>query len=299
MSVERKRLAIAATQQGSIVERCRALDLARSSYYYQPQGESALNLELMRLMDEEFTKHCFHGVLGMRDFLRLEKDYWVNEKRVRRLLRLMGLEAVAPKPNLSKPANGHKIYPYLLRGVPIEGPGHVWSTDITYIAMGKGFMYLTAVMDWYSRYVLSWQISNTLDTSFCLEALHGALLQHPTPRIFNTDQGSQYTSDVFTGALLKEGIKVSMDGKGRATDNAFIERLWRSVKQQCVYRHSPIDGNELRGLLTEYLTYYNHQRPHQHLDGLTPAHLYFGLPDTRNRTLNSNLDHPKFKLTIA
>lgn len=299
MSVERKRLAIAATQQGSVVERCRALELARSSYYYQPQGESALNLELMRLMDEEFTKHCFHGVLGMRDFLRLEQGYWVNEKRVRRLLRLMGLEAVAPKPNLSKPANGHKVYPYLLRGVPIEGPGHVWSTDITYMAMGKGFMYLTAVMDWYSRYVLSWQVSNTLDTSFCLEALHGALLQHPAPRIFNTDQGSQYTSDLFTDALLKEGIKVSMDGKGRATDNAFIERLWRSVKQQCVYRHSPVDGNELRKLLAEYFTYYNHQRPHQHLDGLTPAHLYFGLPDTRNRTLNPNLDQTQFILTTA
>jgi putative transposase len=152
-------------------------------------------------------------------------------------------------------------------------------------------------MDWYSRYVLSWQISNTLDTSFCLEALHGALLQHPAPRIFNTDQGSQYTSDLFTGTLLKEGIKVSMDGKGRATDNAFIERLWRSVKQQCVHRHSPADGNELRSLLAEYFAYYNHQRPHQHLDGLTPAHLYFGLPDTRNRSLTPTLVEPQFILT--
>ena len=299
MSVAQKRHAIATVQEGSIMERCQALDLARSSFYYQPKGESALNLELMRLMDEEYTKHCFHGVIGMRDFLRLEKGYWVNEKRVRRLLRLMGLEAVAPKPDLSKPANGHRVYPYLLRGVQIEAPGHVWSTDITYIAMGKGFLYLTAVMDWHSRYVLSWQISNTLDTSFCLEALHGALLQYPAPMIFNTDQGSQYTSDLFTGALLQEGIKVSMDGKGRATDNAFIERLWRSVKQQCVYRHSPADGNELRSLLAEYFAYYNHQRPHQHLDGLTPAHLYFGLPDTRNRSLTPNLVEPQFTLTNA
>jgi putative transposase len=297
MSVARKRRAIAVAPEGSIVERCRALKLARSSYYYRPRGESALNLELMRLMDEEFTEHCFHGVLGMRDFLRLEKGYWVNEKRVRRLLRLMGLEAVAPKPDLSKPAKGHKTFPYLLRGITIEGPDHVWSTDITYIAMGKGFLYLTAVMDWYSRYVLSWQVSNTLDTSFCLEVLHGALLQRPAPRIFNTDQGSQYTSDLFTGALLKEGIQVSMDGKGRATDNAFIERLWRNVKQQCVYRHSPADGNELRGLLAEYFTYYNNRRPHQHLDGLTPAHRYFGLPDTRNRTLKPTINQPQFTLT--
>ena len=294
-----KRSAIAAAQEGSVLARCRALDLSTSSYYYQPKGESALNLELMRLMDEEFTAHCFHGLLGMRDFLRLEKGYWVNEKRVRRLMRIMGLEAVAPKPNLSKPAKGHKIYPYLLRGVTIDGPDHVWSTDITYIPMAKGFLYLTAVMDWYSRYVISWRISNSLDVSFCLEVLHGALLQRPAPKIFNTDQGSQYTSDDHTGALLKEGIKISMDGKGRATDNAFIERLWRNVKQQCVYRHSPTDGNELRRLLAEYFTYYNHRRPHQHLDGLTPAHLYFGLPDTRNRTLTPNLVQPQFKLTPA
>ena len=297
MSVAHKRLVIAGEQQGSVLARCRALDLSRSSYYYQPTGETGLNLELMRLMDLEFTEHCFQGVLGMRNFLRLEKGYWVNEKRVRRLLRLMGLEAVAPKPDLSKPAKGHKIHPYLLRGVTIDGPDHVWSTDITYIAMGKGFLYLTAVMDWYSRYVLSWQISNTLDTSFCLEALHGALLQRPAPRIFNTDQGSQYTSEVFTDALLKEGIRISMDGKGRATDNAFIERLWRSVKQQCVYRHSPTDGVELRRLLVEYFTYYNHRRPHQNLDGLTPAHLYFGLPDTRDRTLTPHLTQPHFQLT--
>lgn len=299
MSVSQKRLIIASEQAGSVLTRCRALDLSRSSYYYQPKGESALNLELMRLMDLEYTEHCFQGVLGMRNFLRLEKGYWVNEKRVRRLMRIMGLEAVAPKPDLSKPAKGHKIHPYLLRGVTIDGPDHVWSTDITYIAMGKGFLYLTAVMDWYSRYVLSWQISNTLDTSFCLEALHGALLQRPAPRIFNTDQGSQYTSDEFTGALLKEGIKISMDGKGRATDNAFIERLWRSVKQQCVYRHSPTDGNELRRLLAEYFNYYNHHRPHQQLDGLTPAHLYLGLPDTRSRTLTPHLVQTQFTLTTA
>ena len=299
MSASEKRAAIAKTTEGSVLARCRALDLSRSSYYYAPKGESALNLELMRLMDLEFTEHCFQGVLGMRDFLRLQKGYWVNEKRIRRLMRIMGLEAVAPKPDLSKPAKGHKVYPYLLRGLTVKGPDHVWCTDITSIAMAKGFLYLTAVMDWYSRYVISWQISNTLDTTFCLEALHGALLQRPAPGIFNTDQGSQYTSAEHTGALLAEGIKISMDGKGRATDNAFIERLWRNVKQQCIYLNSPKDGNELRRLLSEYFTFYNHHRPHQNLDGLTPAHLYFGLPDTRNRSLTPTIQQHQPTLTNA
>lgn len=296
MSVTHKRQAVAGHDQGSITARCRAIDLARSSFYYQPKGESGLNLELMRLMDQEFTTHCFHGVLGMRDFLR-QQGYWVNEKRVRRLMRLMGLEAVAPKPGLSNPAPGHKVFPYLLRGVEITGPDHVWSTDITYIAMPKGFMYLTAVMDWYSRYVLSWKISNTMDTAFCLEALGEAFRQGGKPLIFNTDQGSQYTSIDFTSTLLDRGIKVSMDGKGRATDNAFIERLWRSVKQQCIYRHAPMDGRELYAILAEYFHYYNHQRAHQHLDGLTPAHLYLGLPDNRPRGIKPTLKQPQ--LTIS
>jgi putative transposase len=298
MTVAKKREAVASHDQGSIVARCQAIGLARSSFYYEPKGESELNLELMRLMDQEFTNHCFHGVIGMRDFLRLE-DYWVNEKRVRRLMRLMGLEAVAPKPGLSKPALGHKVYPYLLRGLEITGPNHVWSTDITYIAMPKGFLYLTAVMDWYSRYVLSWKISNTMDTAFCLDALGEAFQKGGKPLIFNTDQGSQYTSAEFTGALLSQDIKVSMDGKGRATDNAFIERLWRSVKQQCVYHRSPIDGHELYRILAEYFHYYNHQRAHQHLDGLTPAHLYLGLPDTRPRGIKPTLKTPRPTLTPA
>ncbi len=297
MTVANKRLAVAGHGQGSIVSRCQAIGLARSSFYYEPSGESALNLELMRLMDQEFTEHCFHGVIGMRDVLRLH-GYWVNEKRVRRLMRLMGLEAVAPKPNLSKTASGHKVFPYLLRGLEIIGSNHVWSTDITYIAMPKGFLYLTAVMDWYSRYVLSWRISNTMDTAFCLEALHHALSQGK-PTIFNTDQGSQYTSMEFTGTLLGNGIKVSMDGKGRATDNAFIERLWRSVKQQCLYHRAPMDGHELHRILAEYFHYYNHQRAHQHLDGLTPAHLYLGIPDNRPRGIKPTLKTPQPTLTTA
>jgi putative transposase len=299
MSVAQKRAVIAAEQQGSVLARCRTLELPRSSYYYTPKGESALNLELMRLMDLEFTEHCFHGVIGMRDFLRLEKSYWVNEKRVRRLMRIMGLEAVAPKPYLSKPAPGHKVYPYLLRGVVIDGPDHVWSTDITYVPMPRGFLYLTAVIDWYSRYVLSWRISNTMETGLCMDVLHDALGTGRTPRIFNTDQGSQYTSTEFTGALQQAGIAISMDGKGRATDNAFVERLWRSVKQQCIYRNAPCDGQELFLLLAEYFHYYNHQRPHQHLDGLTPAHLYLGLPDTRPRGVKPILQQPQPTLTLA
>ncbi|MBS1939347.1 MAG: IS3 family transposase [Bacteroidetes bacterium] len=298
MSTAQKRSTIAAAEQGSILARCRALDLSRSSYYYKTKGESELNLELMRVMDQEFTLHSFHGVMGMRDFLRLD-GYWVNEKRVRRLMRIMGLEAVAPKPDLSRPGKGHKRWPYLLRGLKIEGPDHVWSTDITYIPMAKGFLYLTAVMDWYSRYVISWRISNSLDTAFCLEALHGALLQRPAPRIFNTDQGSQFTSAEFTGALLAEGIAISMDGKGRATDNAFIERLWRTVKQQCIYRNAPSDGHELHQILSEFFAWYNHHRPHQHLDGLTPAHLYLGLPDTRPKGVKPTLKQPQPSLTIA
>jgi putative transposase len=299
MSVAEKRAAVLAEGQGSIVARCKAIDLCRSSFYFQPKGESELNLHLMRLMDEEFMKHPFHGVIGMRDFLRLEKDFWVNEKRVRRLLRLMGLEAVAPKPNLSKPAPGHKIYPYLLRNVPIDGPDHVWSTDITYIPMPKGFMYLTAVIDWYSRYVLSWRISNTLDTAFCLDALQDAFDTGKRPRIFNTDQGSQFTSNEFTGALLEKEISISMDGKGRATDNAFVERLWRSVKHQSIYRYGPSDGQQLWLLLAEYFHYYNHQRAHQHLDGLTPAHFYFNLPDERPRGVRPTIINFEKELTLA
>ena len=273
MTVANKRLAVAGHGQGSIVSRCQAIGLARSSFYYEPSGESALNLELMRLMDQEFTEHCFHGVIGMRDVLRLH-GYWVNEKRVRRLMRLMGLEAVAPKPNLSKTASGHKVFPYLLRGLEIIGSNHVWSTDITYIAMPKGFLYLTAVMDWYSRYVLSWRISNTMDTAFCLEALHHALSQGK-PTIFNTDQGSQYTSMEFTGTLLGNGIKVSMDGKGRWVDNVFVERLWRSVKYEHVYLYAYESVTEAREQLTGYFEFYNGERPHSALGARTPDAAYF------------------------
>jgi putative transposase len=285
MNLTDKRMAVSASAQGSITARCRAVELARSTYYHRPKGESGENLRLMEVMDRLYMDNCHLGVIGMRDHLRLE-GHWYNEKRIRRLMHLMGLEAVGPRPNTSAPAPGHTVYPYLLRGVRADGPDHIWSTDITYIPMGKGFMYLVAVMDWHSRYVLSWRISNTLSTQFCIDALNDALATGRRPRIFNTDQGSQFTSNEFTGLLRLHDIAISMDGKGRATDNAFIERLWRSVKHECIYLNSPTDGRQLRSLLAPYFDRFNNRRPRQSLDGLTPAHAYFGLPDNR-----SNLNH--------
>ncbi len=253
--------------------RCQALGLARSSFYYQPCAESAYNLELMRLLDEEFTQHNFKGVLGLRDHLRLA-GHPVNEKRVRRLVRLMGHEPVYPKPRLSVPGQGVTPYPYLLRERPATAPNEVWSTDITYVPMAKGFLYLAAVLDWHSRYVLSWQLSNTLDVGFCLQALAAALRVAPAPYIFNSDQGSQFTSLVFEQALLAAGCRISRDGRGRATDNAFIERLWRTVKWEHIYLNPADDGHHLHQQLQTYFAYYNHRRPHQSLSGQTPAQVF-------------------------
>jgi len=277
MSVAAQRALVQASADGSVVARCQAVGLARSSYYYRPRGETVLNLQLMRLLDEEYTRHSFKGVLGMRDQLRL-LGYAVNEKRVRRLLRLMGLEAVYPKPRLSAPGEGVRRYPYLLRERAVAAPNEVWSTDITYIPMAKGFLYLVAVLDWHSRYVLSWELSNTLDVGFCLTALGSALRQQPAPYIFNSDQGSQVTSTAFEQALLQAGCQISRDGRGRATDNAFVERLWRSVKWECVYLNPADDGLHLYQQLQAYFTYYNHHRPHQALKGRTPATVYTQTP---------------------
>ena len=261
----------------SVAARCQALGLARSSFYYQPRGESAYNLHLMRLLDEEFTDHNFKGVLGLRDHLRLA-GHAVNEKRVRRLVRLMGHEPVYPKPRLSIPGQGVTPYPYLLRGRPATAPNEVWSTDITYVPMAKGFLYLVAVLDWHSRYVLSWQLSNTLDVGFCLDALADALRHAPAPYIFNSDQGSPFTSLAFERALLAAGARISRDGRGRATDNAFIERLWRTVKWEHIYLNPAEDGQELFHQLTAYFAYYNHRRPHQGLHGQTPAQVFGNTP---------------------
>jgi putative transposase len=256
----------------SVSQQCELLGLSRSSYYYEPATETEANLSLMALIDREYTAHPFQGSRRMTTWLQGE-GHAVNRKRVQRLMRLMGLEAVYPKPRLSVGGAGHKVYPYLLRGVTIERVNQVWSTDITYIPMPKGFMYLTAVMDWHSRYVLSWRLSNTLDVEFCLEALEEAL-SGGCPEVFNTDQGAQFTSPSYTSRLETAGAKVSMDGKGRCLDNVFVERLWRTVKYEEVYlwRHETVLA--LQSGLARYFGYYNGERRHQSLENRTPAEVY-------------------------
>ncbi len=248
------------------------LGLARSSYYYCATGESEENLLLMRVLDERYTRTPFYGVRRMVDWLG-KVGHAVNPKRVRRLMRLMGLETIYPKPRLSLGGPGHKIYPYLLSGVPIERINQVWSTDITYIRLRHGFVYLTAVMDWYSRYVLSWEISVTMETSFCVAALDWAL-RRGKPEIFNTDQGSQFTSCDFTKRLLDEGIQISMDGRGRVFDNIFVERLWRTVKYEDIYLKDYTDVPMLIGGLGDYFDFYNRERPHQSLAYRTPESVH-------------------------
>lgn len=256
----------------SLNRQCELLMLSKSGLYYEPASESIENLHYMRLIDEEFTRYPFYGVIRMHQFL-LRAGYSVNIKRVRRLCRLMGLEAIYPKPNLSKPMNETVKYPYLLRGKKITQCNQVWSTDITYIPMAKGFMYLTAVIDWYSRYVLAWDVSNSMDTEFCVNVLDRSL-EKQKPEIFNTDQGSQYTSELFTQRLIDNNLKISRDGKGRALDNIFVERLWRSVKYEEVYLNAYQDGKSLRTNLAAYFEFYNHKRPHQSLNHKTPAEVY-------------------------
>ena len=255
-----------------MTQQCQLLDLPRSSYYYEPATESAENLALMAMMDREYTAHPFRGSRGLTAWLRRE-GHAINRKRVRRLMRLMGLEAVYPKPRLSVGGAGHQVYPYLLRNVQVERVNQVWSTDITYIPMPNGFMYLTAVIDWFSRFVLSWRLSNTLDVGFCLEALEEAL-GRGRPEVFNTDQGVQYTSSTFTGRLKSAGIQVSMDGKGRCLDNVFVERLWRTVKYEYVYLWRPEAVPALTSGLSSYFGYYNGGRTHQSLQDRTPAEVY-------------------------
>ena len=248
------------------------LGLARSSYYYEPIPESKENLHLMRLLDEQYTRTPFYGTRKMTAWLNTQ-GYPVERKRVTRLLRLMGLEAIYPKPRLSVPGATEQRYPYLLRGMNIERCNQVWSCDITYIRLQRGFIYLIAVIDWFSRYVLSWEISITLDTSFCLQALDRALCM-TTPEIFNTDQGVQFTSSEFTSRLKAADIRISWDGRGRALDNIFVERLWRSVKYEEVYIKDYQTVTEARRNLQAYFTFYNQERLHQALDYRTPAQVY-------------------------
>jgi putative transposase len=241
--------------------------LARSTAYYVPAGETPENLALMRRIDERYVERPF---LGSRKIARV---LGVNRKRVQRLMRLMGLEAVHPKRRTTRPATGHRIYPYLLRNLEITRPDQVWSSDITYVPLSRGFLYLVAVMDWFSRFVLSWRLSNTLDGLFCLEALDEALAIS-RPEIFNTDQGAQFTATVFTQRLERHGVAISMDGRGRALDNVFIERLWRSVKYEEIYLKAYENGWAAETSLAEYFAYYRQERPHQSLDYRTPAEVY-------------------------
>ncbi len=257
----------------SIRQQCRLTGVSRSGYYYEPEPESEENLELMRLLDEQYLRTPFWGVRNMTWWLG-RQGWQVNPKRVRRLLRVMGLEAIYPKPRLSIPAPGHRIYPYLLRDVTVDHPDQCWASDITYIRMRGGFVYLVAVMDWYSRYVLSWEVSVSMESSFCLSALDWAL-QQGQPEIFNTDQGAQFTSTAFTSRLEKHGVKISMDGRGRAMDNIFIERLWRTVKYDDIFLHDYADVSEVIAGLKRFFRFYNHERPHQSLRNQTPAEVYF------------------------
>ena len=261
----------------SLSRQCRLLSVGRSSLYYKPKGESAETLALMRRIDELFLKYPFYGARRMALHLRRE-GVRIGRRRAARLMSLMGLQAIYRAPRTSDPHPEHRVYPYLLRGLAIERPNHVWCADITYIPVNRGFLYLVAIMDWASRYVLAWRLSNTLDASFCTDTLDEALARHGKPEIVNTDQGSQFTSFAFTGRLQAAGIRISMDGRGRCMDNIFIERLWRSLKYEAIYLHEIADGFQARRLIGDWVRFYNLERPHAALDGRTPAEAYRGEP---------------------
>ena len=256
----------------TIKSQCELLGISRSGYYYTPCPVDEYTLSLMNLIDLQYTKAPYYGTRRMSDYLK-NLGYKADRKKVRRLYKLMGLVAIYPKKWLSKPGEDHKIYPYLLKGLDINHPNMVWESDITYLRMEHGFMYLVAIIDVYSRYVVAWSISNTLTVGFCVETLKRAISIHGKPEYFNTDQGAQFTSNAFTGVLLGNHINISMDGKGRYLDNIFVERLWRSVKYEYLYLNLPKDGVELYHGLDEYFTSYNHERPHQTI-GMVPYKKY-------------------------
>jgi putative transposase len=260
----------------SLSRQCQLIGVSRSSFYYKPTQVKPEDLDLMRQIDEQYLKTPFYGSRSMtKHFRRLGQK--INRKRVQRLMRLMGIEAVYPHPRTSKPHPGHKIYPYLLRNLTIDRPNQVWAADITYIPLRRGFMYLVAVMDWYSRKVLSWRLSNTLDADFCVSALEEAIRLYGRPEIFNTDQGSQFTSRVFIKTLEDNDIRISMDGRGNFRDNIFIERLWWTVKYQYLYLHAFNDGVELHQGLRNWFHFYNKERFHQSLDDKTPDEVYYDI----------------------
>tara|TARA_B100000315_G_scaffold113049_1_gene103699 strand:- start:188 stop:1117 length:930 start_codon:yes stop_codon:yes gene_type:complete len=270
---ERKRMIRRDHPDLSLSRQCEVLSISRSSFYYAPKGESAGNLALMRRIDELFLKYPFYGSRQMVRQLRRE-GIRIGRHRVRRLMRLMGLQAIYQAPRTSDPHPGHRIYPYLLRNLVIDRPNQVWCADITYIPVQRGFLYLVAIMDWATRHVLAWRLSNTMDASFCIEALNEALARYGKPEIFNTDQGSQFTSLDFTGVLKGAEVTISMDGRGRCMDNIFIERLWRSLKYEAIYLHELTDGFKAERVIAEWISFYNTERPHSSLGDQTPVEAY-------------------------
>ena len=263
----------------SVKRQCELVSISRSGFYYEPTGESPFDLALTREIDEVFMECPFYGTRQMTRHLR-RQGHLVGRKRVARLMDLMGLEPIYQKPKTSIPNPQHEVYKYLLKDLDITRPNHVWCTDITYIAMPKGFLYLVAIMDWATRKVLAWRLSNTMEVDFCIEALEEALARFGSPEIFNTDQGSQFTSPRFTAVLKDAGVKISMDGRGRWMDNVFIERLWRSLKYECVYIHAFETGSALRNGLSAWITFYNTRRPHSVFAGRTPDEVYFQIAPT-------------------
>ena len=274
MSVARRREKIDPKHKRlSVVRQCALLQISRSGHYYRPRGESGDALALMRLIDEVFLESPYYGARQMMRHLH-RLGHRIGRHRVARLMRTMGLRAIYQKPNTSAPHPEHRIYPYLLRDLAVVRPNQVWCSDITYIPMRRGFLYLVAIMDWHSRRVLSWRLSNTMDVGFCIEALEEALARYGKPEIFNTDQGSQFTSVAFTQVLKDACVQISMDGKGRWIDNVFIERLWRSMKYECVYLHAFETGSALHAGLLGWISHYNKRRPHSALAGRTPDEAY-------------------------
>jgi putative transposase len=263
-----------------VKQQAEALGISRSSIYYRPRPVSAEDLWLMRQIDELHLNYPFAGSRMLRDLLS-HQGLEIGRRHLRTLMRRIGIEAIYRRPNTSKPAPGHRIYPYLLRGLAVARPNQVWAMDITYIPMVRGFVYLAAVVDWFSRRVLAWKLSITMDVSFCIEALEEALSRNEKPEIFNTDQGSQFTSEAFVGRLKENGISISMDGKGRWRDNVFVERVWKSIKYEEVYLHAYASVSEARTSIGRYLEFYNSIRPHSSLKALTPDQVYFNrLPES-------------------
>jgi len=274
---QRKQMIDAWESKMSVANQCRVLNVSRSSFYYKSKPVSAEDLQLMRLIDEHYLNHPCAGSRSMRNHMR-RLGYRINRKKVQRLMRLMGLEAIYPKPKTSRPHPQHRVSPYLLKGLMIDRPNQVWTADISYIPMNRGFMYLVAVMDWHSRKVLAWRLSNTLETDFCVEAVVEAISRHGRPQIFNTDQGAQFTASAFTDVLSSHDVRISMDGRGRVQDNIFIERLWWTLKYQYLYLWSFDNGAELRNGLEQWFNFYNGERSHQALDNRAPDEVYFNLP---------------------